>query len=281
MTIRQQLIDLKIIEDKNLQVAFESKKVRMLQDKISRVIFMDHDPPIDYSKIESLSYWGTSNLSHARASTRLDDERRFKQLASHIKGKHILDFGCGNGGFLDLCRDWAYHAKGYEIQRDAVEILRRDGLSVSNDLPIDQFDTIFMFHVFEHLTEPMQTLDDIKERLAPGGMLIIEVPHANDFLLEFLEVPEFKAHTFHSEYHTILHTQESLRIMLEHAGFRSVSIEGFQRYSINNHLHWLKEKRGRGMRGWDFLLSDELKNEYAKSMERLGFTDTLIAVAYV
>jgi 2-polyprenyl-3-methyl-5-hydroxy-6-metoxy-1,4-benzoquinol methylase len=294
--VREYLQHISLITGEQLEIEFENSKirrdvkhisgagyykleVRMLKDIETGIIFMDHEPPIDYSRIESLSYWGTTSLEVAREKTKLDDERRFEQFRSFIVGKDVLDFGCGNGGFLNLCRSWANKLSGHEIQPDATEALKRDGLHINGiEGP---YDTVTMFHVLEHLTNPLETLQQLKAAIRPGGHIIIEVPNARDFLLFFLESPEFKAHTYTSEYHTVLYTEETLRKLIELAGFKNVTVEGFQRYSINNHLHWLKEKKPGGMRGWDFLLSPMLKSEYCKTMQRLGMTDTLICIAEV
>jgi 2-polyprenyl-3-methyl-5-hydroxy-6-metoxy-1,4-benzoquinol methylase len=277
--MKEYLQSLGLITGNELEVEFENSKVRMLKDVETGMIFMDHEPPIDYSRIESLSYWGTASLEEARKKTILDDQRRFEQFRSFIVGKDVLDFGCGNGGFLTLCKPWANNLSGREVQKDAADALKRDGLRINmTDWP---YDTVTMFHVLEHLVDPLRELKQLKQEIKEGGQIIIEVPSARDFLLFFLELPEFKAHTYTSEYHTVLYTEETLKKLIELAGFKNVSIEGFQRYSINNHLHWLKEKKAGGMRVWDFLLSPMLRLEYAKTMQRVGMTDTLVCIAEV
>ena len=71
-----------------------------------------------------------------------------------------------------------------------------------------------MFHVLEHIPHQIQTLKIIKKNLKKNGKLIIEVPHADDFLLNFDELKEFKDFTFWSE-HLILHTFFSLKKFLK------------------------------------------------------------------
>ena len=72
------------------------------------------------------------------------------------------------------------------------------------------FDVVTMFHVFEHLKNPIETLKSIRGKMAIGAKIIIEVPHANDFLISFLDNDKFKSFTFWSE-HLILHTRKSFR----------------------------------------------------------------------
>ena len=39
-------------------------------------------------------------------NTEEDDERRFQMLKTLLPNKDLLDFGCGNGGFLKKQRHW-------------------------------------------------------------------------------------------------------------------------------------------------------------------------------
>ena len=133
---------------------------------------------------------------------------------------------------------------------------------------------------FEHLTDPIAMLQFIRERLVPGGLLFIEVPHARDFLISTLDCAAFKDFTFWSE-HLILHTRQSLELFLSHAGFGRVVIEGFQRYPISNHLYWLARGRSGGHKKWESLNDNNLAEAYADTRARIDQTDTLIARAAV
>ena len=42
-----------------------------------------------------------------------------------------------------------------------------------------------MFHVLEHLPYQIDTLKSIHSKLKKGGKIIIEVPHGEDYLLNF------------------------------------------------------------------------------------------------
>jgi hypothetical protein len=111
-----------------------------------------------------------------------------------------------------------------------------------------------------------------------GGKIIVEVPHANDFLITFLECEAFKKFTFWSE-HLILHTRESLKIFLQEAGFTRVVIKGYQRYPLANHLHWLAKGLPGGHMQWAALSSEQLDISYADLLAQIDRTDTLIAFA--
>ena len=82
-----------------------------------------------------------------------------------------------------------------------------------NDLDF-KFDSIFLFHVFEHLVNPIEVLTQLQSKLKKNGNLIIEVPHANNLLLKKLKIKSFINFTLWSE-HLILHTKQSLKCFLE------------------------------------------------------------------
>jgi hypothetical protein len=111
-----------------------------------------------------------------------------------------------------------------------------------------------------------------------GGKIIVEVPHANDFLFSFLDLEEFKKFTFWSE-HLVLHNRTSLSAFLSRANFKNIVITGFQRYNLANHLHWLKEKKPSGHIKWSMLATDQLDSAYSSMLEKIDMTDTLIAIA--
>jgi len=147
-----------------------------------------------------------------------------------------------------------------------------------NELPDNKFDIMSLFHVFEHLTDPIDFLNIAYSKLKIGGRIIIEVPHARDFLITTLNNEEFKRFTFWSE-HLILHTRQSLQKFLEFSGFDNITIQGVQRYPVSNHLYWLSNGKPGGHVKWDFFRNDNLDNAYSSTLASLDATDTLVLQA--
>ncbi len=95
-----------------------------------------------------------------------------------------LDFGCGNGSFLRQVLGRFSGVAGYGIEynerhRDAVLMIpgaRGFGASI-DELDLNSFQTISMIHVLEHIENPLPLLETLTSRLAPGGSLLIQVPH--------------------------------------------------------------------------------------------------------
>ena len=72
------------------------------------------------------------------------------------------------------------------------------------------------------------------------GTLVVEVPHARDFLITQLQCESFTNFSLWSQ-HLVLHTRDSLQKLLSAAGFVDIHIIGVQRYGLANHLTWLSE----------------------------------------
>jgi SAM-dependent methyltransferase len=234
-----------------------------------------------YEEQTGTQYWSTPDRAQAIAKCFEDTERRAGYLRPIVAGKRWLDVGTGAGAILDAVGSLAAEAQAVEPQQGIRDELRSCGHTVMlsvEDAADAHFDLITLFHVFEHLTDPLASLRTIRQKLRPGGRLIIEVPHARDFLIAFLGLDEFKAFTFWSE-HLLLHTRQSLTIMLKAGGFENICIQGCQRYPLANHLHWLARKRPGGHQIWSELRTPRLDEAYAEMLSGIDMTDTLVAYA--
>lgn len=213
----------------------------------------------------------------------MDCERRFEKYSQFIVGKNICDFGCGAGSFLRKSSSSAKYVSGIELQIDFSEALNRDGIDCFNDLQESKvtYDSIFLFHCLEHLQDPISILKGIYSKLKPcgEGRIVIEVPHARDFLMDKLCNKSFLDFTLWSQ-HLILHTRHSLGAMLNDAGYKNITIEGIQRYSIANHINWLKDSRPGGHKEpLSIFETQDLREAYALALSKIDANDTLVAIA--
>lgn len=210
-----------------------------------------------------------------------DTERRAINFGPLLKGQDWLDIGTGAGGILDRLNGEAATISAVEPQGEFHQLLRSEGYLVYRDIrdvPTDSVDVATMFHVFEHLTMPLEDLTEIARVLRPGGKVLVEVPHAKDALLARYDCQAFEAFTLWSE-HLLLHTRESLFRFLDYSGFSKIEISGIQRYSLANTLHWLSAGRPNGQAVWPDLLDHDLDKSYERKLDELDLTDTLIAEA--
>ncbi|MCK5683765.1 class I SAM-dependent methyltransferase [bacterium] len=287
-SIKELLINLGISDQQSIVPFYpqvrDNDNISVLKCSKSEVILLSdnsHVKASHYSEHDDFTYWNASDIQKAKLATYEDDERRYQQYKQLIYNKNWLDIGTGSGGLLDKLSPLTSETIAVEPQTKARHAIRESGYTVYSylsDVIEKDFDIITLFHVFEHLDNPIEHLVDIHAKLNSNGKLIIEVPHARDFLISFLDLEAFKAFTFWSE-HLILHTRESLRLFLQKAGFKNITISGYQRYPLSNHLHWLAKEKPGGHIIWHQLNSDELEHAYSNILNKLDYTDTLIATA--
>lgn len=208
--------------------------------------------------------------------------RRERTLAQFHVGKTIADFGCGRGDFLRAVKAKSASAAGIELEEDYRARLQADGIDCFASLAEiadGTLDTLFSFHVMEHLPDPMAVLADMFAKLKPGGVLVAEVPHASEFLLSQVECEAYKRFTLWSQ-HLVLHTRESLARLIRHAGFGQVTVEGIQRYPVSNHLNWLANGKPGGHKSvLSAVDSEALHAAYEAALAKIDATDTLVAIA--
>lgn len=206
-----------------------------------------------------------------------DDSRRFSQWKKIIKNKTILDFGSGAGGFLKLALPVA--KKVYGVELDSISQFYTNKIEVKKhieDFDI-KFDVITLFHVLEHIEDPIGLLKKLRNYLNVGGKIIIEVPNDNDALISYYNLQSFKNFTYWS-LHLYSYNKKTLDKICKRAGFKKTIIDFFQRYSLANHVGWLKDGRPGGQNVYKELNEMNLNDCYEEQLKKINACDTLIAV---
>jgi len=212
------------------------------------------------------------NLKSWYRATENDDTRRAKHLKDITKGKAVLDFGCGNGGFLR--KVVANSVCGIEIDRKAKQFCKDNGLDTFNDLDeVGKFDVITMFHVIEHLPDPISTLKEMAKHLNKKGMIVVETPNANDALITLYHCKDFEEFTYWSE-HPFLYSHVTLKKVAEEAGYVVKEMSQYQRYPLANHLYWMSHGKPNGHNVWSFIQDDK----YAEGLASIKKCDTIVAI---
>lgn len=151
--------------------------------------------------------------------------RRIMFLDGHRRGR-LLDIGCGTGWLLSLMRRLGWEVAGVEPSAEAAVVAQeRFGLQVfigaleEAMFKNDTFDAITMQHVFEHLTDPVGTLNECFRVLRPGGQIVIVTPNVESlahkiFKRSWLEVAP--------PWHTYLWSPRALGSCIEKIGFTTV-----------------------------------------------------------
>ncbi len=297
--IFDELIKLKLISKLNLITLSNKtrdKNIKVIKDLKTKIIFLEKyittneyyssknyknvikkdtkNPTIKIANIKTLS-------GNIKTPLIKDDLRRVTNFEKNLKNKDILDFGCGWGGFLRNIKNYK-SLSGVELRKDCINYIKNNIKKINildNINSFDRkFDIITMFHVLEHIPYQIDTLKVLKSKLKNKGKIIIEVPHAEDFLILQEDLKEFKNFTFWSE-HLILHTYKSLKSILLKSGFKNINIQYYQRYNFSNHLGWFLKRKPGGHNLNKEIVSNRLNSSYCENLKKLGQTDTLIAIA--
>lgn len=211
-----------------------------------------------------------------KQETRCDDDRRYGCLSDICAGKKVLEFGCGNGGFLRRIKSVAADVTGIELMDEARNNLFEEGITVHKflDEVSETYDIVCMFMVIEHLNNPDEILKEIYNVLNPGGIFICETPNANDALITKYECSKFKDFTYWSE-HVILFTSETLEKLLLRNGYETKLNTQIQRYPLANHLYWLSQGKPGGHVKWAEINDEKLNRIYEKLLVDSKIADTL------
>lgn len=297
--IFNELIKLKLVSKLNLITLSNKtrdKKIKVKKDLKTKIIFLDKyitsnayysslkydDQDKKYKKHSKTKITNVQTFSrNIKTPIIEDDYRRAVQFKKYLKNKDILDFGCGWGGFLRNIKNYK-SLSGVELRKECIHYISSNTKKINISDNINsferKFDIITLFHVLEHIPYQLETLKVLKSKLRNNGKIIIEVPHAEDFLILQDELKEFKNFTFWSE-HLILHTFKSLKTVLSKSGFKNINIQYYQRYNFSNHLGWFLMRKPGGHYFYKKIISDSLNSIYCENLVKLGQTDTLIAIA--
>lgn len=159
-------------------------------------------------------------------------------------GGSLLDVGCGAGDFLSTLRTRSgWQVTGLEPNPDAADYAKRTrhlevitGILPQPELPNSAFDIVTMWHVFEHLPNPSEVLDEASRLLKPDGVLIVGLPVADSAEAEWFG-PSWAGYDVPR--HFITYTRSSFVGLLRKSGFSAEeqfgTVHGFAslRLSIN------------------------------------------------
>lgn len=262
----------------------DNPNVNVLKCKKCGLVFLDSKPAANFYE-NSLMNSGEKNIEKYRKLTENDDLRRVYMLKDIVGDKSVLDFGCGNGGFLRNIGKFVRKGVGVELEDYCRDTLISEGITCKKyiDEYSEKFDVITMFHVIEHLYDPIETLRSIKKFMdKDGGKLIIETPNADDALLTRYKCSKFADFTYWSP-HVYLYNSDTLATVLEKAGFKIVFNEQIQRYPLSNHMKWTFEgvPGGHTDQKYEIFNEKSINDAYVKLLADNKVCDTLYACAEV
>lgn len=123
----------------------------------------------------------------------------------------VLDIGSSSGEFVSLMKGLGFNAVGIEPHQGYADYAAKEHglkiLSGSLNEQVDSFEKrslslVTMFHVLEHLPDPVKSLKKIGGLLKQNGYIYIEVPNATRMTSPHYMF--FKAHTLYFTHQTLI-----------------------------------------------------------------------------
>jgi SAM-dependent methyltransferase len=145
-------------------------------------------------------YKSTEYISHSDRSETFIEKVYQRAKKSNLKRKlrlierlqkgigTIMDVGTGTGDFLKYAQMNGWEVYGVEPNDHARERAHQKGVSVYRSLAAQKepaYDVITFWHVFEHLKNPEESIEEVSAALNPGGWLVIAVPNYRSFDARF------------------------------------------------------------------------------------------------
>lgn len=108
---------------------------------------------------------------------------KFNLIKKFSKGKKLLDYGCGNGIFLEFMKNKGYEIQGFEPSSTGKsETEKRLGIKLASNFDeINKVDVITLWHVLEHIPNPEEILNEFKNKLNDNGILLIALPNYESY----------------------------------------------------------------------------------------------------
>jgi 2-polyprenyl-3-methyl-5-hydroxy-6-metoxy-1,4-benzoquinol methylase len=129
------------------------------------------------------------------------------------RARRALDVGCGAGLNLDVLAGRGWQVEGIDPSPAQIAAVRERGFEGAvadlDQAAVDpgragRYHLVTMFHVVEHLSEPLRSLCRLAAVVAPGGLLVLETPLSCDLT---------------NRDHLMFFSGASIHILLERAGF--------------------------------------------------------------
>lgn len=211
-------------------------------------IYPPHYYAYDFeSRVNPIALYGKAMLD------RLKMRGIFRSLPRPMRS--FLDVGCGSGRYLQLAEARGVSKQsiyGLELDAGVIKKLREQGyqafaerVETCNEIPTQAIDLAVMFHVIEHVDNPLAVVLKIREWLSKDGVLALETPN-----LDSLDARLFKDSFwggYHIPRHWNLFTPATISRLLERAGMKVERISyqtghSFWMYSLHHTLRYGKLK---------------------------------------
>ncbi len=171
-----------------------------------------------------------------------DRINRFKKYLK--KSDELAEIGSSLGYVLYAAKKYVKRVYGIELNDKEAEYARKKGITTVSGISEYnmKFNHICLFHVLEHIPDPILFLKSLKEYLTPYGFIHVEVPSVEDPLMSVYNIKEYEDF-FYQQQHLYYFSPGTLKKIVKKAGYKIVSLMPFQWVNFTNHLNWIYYKK--------------------------------------
>ena len=236
--------------------------------------------PTDEQLAEEYGRAASDDYVEEEAGQRESARLLLERIERYANRGKLLDLGCWVGFLMAEARSCGWETIGIEPSTFASAYAREKlGLDVRTDdlftaqLPEGYFDAVVLGDVLEHLTRAGDALDRVAGLLAPGGVIVLQVPDAGSRVARFLGKRWWSVIPTHIHYFT----RASAITMLRHHGYEPLFLatdpKAFTvRYYLSKGGGYLPGLSRRLVRGSELL-------GFADRMWAPNFRDRMILIA--
>ncbi len=158
-------------------------------------------------------------------------------------GGRLLEIGCGYGPLLKRIEDLPWELSAIDVSETAVQYVRRNvpkasvevGVLEDVEFPPASQDCIVLVAVMEHMKDPRAAFERLTSWLAPGGLLIVQVPYVTPYFKLKKWLPWLPIH-FEAPRHLFDFSPKTLPRYFEQAGLTDIEVEVARPYSSSSAL---------------------------------------------
>ena len=217
-------------------------------------------------------YNGSAKIEQYQALHDWQQNDRIHRIGiENFRNKVVADFGSGGCSFLDSVYGFASETIAIEpavFFHNSIK-KRHRVFSYGNEL-IEQrieVDIATSFDVIEHVSQPVEFLQDIYKSLKPGGKVVISTDNFDNILNDL--VPERYCQFNFRTAHLYYFNKDSMKYLMDMVGFKKYSIGFYHGLDISNLIYWLKLGQPTG-KGKYQLFNEEFNHIYCNYLEKNG-----------
>ncbi|UVT14214.1 MAG: class I SAM-dependent methyltransferase [Nitrospira sp.] len=165
----------------------------------------------------------------------LDDRQPvFRSVLKHLSSYRspsgtLLDIGCGDGGFLLLCREGGWNCSGIELSKQAALRAAQKGFpmlpphTLGDGEQVPRFDVVTLINVLETVADPSVMLQQASNLLTPKGLMLVRATNGV-FHLSMRNPARWIGSQYDQAFHWYLYTARALTTLMERAGLSIISL---------------------------------------------------------